>query len=109
MNMMRRWGKEIVSDFEIEDSDWEALKFFVSDAISDVEKWDLLVDKISITQSINTVGLIYIEAYPSERNNNIKGIRSVYRCTECKNLWNSIDLHADNGCPIGTVGLVMAT
>lgn len=80
--------------------------------MSELEKWDLLVDRVTVLPHGDDPWLFEIKAHPGEDFQAPPGEPAsvlVRRCADCGAVWPGGKVHRDNGCPLGAVDEVMSS
>jgi hypothetical protein len=114
--VISHWNAEVEADPDwlIEEPAFEILKPVLAEAFTEIEKWDLLVGKASISVEKTESGpRLKIHVLPTEVRPDGKGptaiVHSADCCPECYMPRHHLKIHPDNGCPYSIVEQVMLT
>jgi hypothetical protein len=114
--IISHWGAELEADSEalLEEPIFGLLQRPLADAFAQVEKFDLRVGRVtlnSVTESdeLNIVVQIIPELLRPDGQGPSKYCTKIRCCIECHIPWAIDEIHAENGCPYGTVDHVMSS
>ncbi len=116
------WGKKVSSDAPLDDATKSDLMQGVADAMVEVEKWDLVVDKISVSGLSDDQDHVTLQALPAPeyiagRLEDTEPGREasdfypvmIRKCWECRRVWPVGKPHRESDCPAAVVDGVMST